>query len=122
MVNSIEDYSDNGSYGDVKVIEGKLMPMKQQTMELIIDSKTTLTITRISKTGREMPLDYFVQIGGAIDLSALKDELGSDNQASSDVEDDSDVRVDSHNVAQSGGSSKPNTDVEDAVNLLKSFF
>jgi len=116
MVQSIEDYSDNGSFGKTKVIEGKLMPMKQQTMELILNSKTTLTITRISKTGREMPLDYVVQIGGGIDLTALKEELGGESP--------SDLQADSDEVhaSESGGASNNDANVDAAVNLLKSFF
>ncbi|NOR57585.1 MAG: hypothetical protein GQ474_03585 [Sulfurimonas sp.] len=116
MVQSIEDYSDNGSYGNTKVIEGQLMPMRQQTMELIINSKTTLTITRISKTGREMPLDYVVQVGGGLDLTALKDELGGENQSEAKSSDEE------IHASGSSGSSNNDANIDAAVNLLKSFF
>jgi hypothetical protein len=116
MVQSIENYSDNGSFGKTKVIEGQLMPMRQQTMELIINSKTTLTITRISKTGREMPLDYVVQIGGGLDLTALKNEFGEDNKPESEVSDEP------IHASESSGSSNNDANIDAAVNLLKSFF
>jgi len=105
MVKSIKNYSDNGLFGNIKVIEGELMPMRQQTMELIINSKTTLTITRISKTDSEMPLDYVVQTGGGLDLNALKNKFADDGE--------SDAGDNSADAAKSGNA---------AVNLLKSFF
>lgn len=108
MVTSIEDYADNGSFGDIKVIEGKLMPMRQQTMELIINSKTTLTLTRISKTGREMPLDFVVTTGGGLDLMALKDKFDKDDE--------------NENKSESSRSSNSDANVDSAINLLKSFF
>ncbi|MDA3909305.1 MAG: hypothetical protein PF437_09450 [Sulfurimonas sp.] len=116
MVESIEDYSDNGSFGKIKVIEGKLMPMRQQTMELIINSKTTLTLTRISRTGREMPLDYVVTTGGGLDLMALKNKLGGENENESESSDDE------VHISESGGSSNNDANVDTAINLLKSFF
>lgn len=110
MIESIEDYSDNGSFGKTKVIEGKLMPMRQQTMELLINSKTTLTITRISKTGRESPLNYVVTTGGGLDLMALKNELGEDN------------KPEEVKASQPTESSNNDANIDAAVNLLKSFF
>lgn len=111
MVQGIENYSDNGSYGDTIVIEGMLMPMKQQTMELIINDKTTLTLTRISRTGRETPLDYVVMIGGGLDLTALKDKLGKGNKPKAKV-----------NKSSNTNSNTNDANVDAAVNLLKSLF
>ncbi len=113
MVQGIENYSDNGSYGKTKVIEGLLMPMKQQTMELIINDKTTLTLTRISKTGRETPLDYVVMTGGGLDLTALKDKLGESKKPASKVNKSSSANT---------SSSSNDANVDAAVNLLKSLF
>lgn len=113
MVQSIENYADNGSFGKTKVIEGTLMPMRQQTMELIINDKTTLTITRIARTGREMLLDSVVTTGGGLDLVALKDKLGEGKKSASKVKKRS---------SSSSSSSSNDANVDAAVNLLKSLF
>lgn len=104
MVNKIKNYSDKKKINGVQVIQGELLPMKQETIEYIINSKTSLTISRIKKNSKGVSLMKVVSSDGGLNLKKLQDNL------------------------QNVKASEPQTnkieevDVDAAMNLLKSFF
>jgi hypothetical protein len=103
MVEDIKNYKESKQNG-VKVISGILMPMNQETVEYLINSKTTLSITRIRKTNKEPSLTKVVSSGG-VNLNKLQASVASQ---------------------QTSSSKKPmkqeDVDVDKAVDMLKSFF
>ncbi len=99
MVKSIKNYTDNTSVQGCKLISATLMPMRQTTYEYIINSKTTLTISYI---GKRIDFKY---INGLVDLITLKKNLKVSKSAK-----------------KADKSITNDVDVDDAVNLLKSFF
>ena len=104
MVSGIKNYSDKKRINNVKVIQGELLPMNQETIEYIIDLKTSLTISRIRKNSKGVSLLKVVSSGGGVNLKKLQKSL--------------------KNVATSKSqkSKKEEVNVDEAVNLLKSFF
>ncbi len=106
-VDSIKNYSDKKRVGGVKVIQGELMPMKQETIEYIIDSKTSLTISRIRKNNKGVSLIKVVDSSGGVNLKKLQKSLKkSKSEEASKPKEDKEADV----------------DIDQAVNLLKSFF
>lgn len=103
LVNGIKNYSDNKKVNGIKVVYGILMPMKQETLEYIIDSKTSLTISRLRKTNKEPSLFKVVNSGG-VNLKKL--------QASAK----------SQKASKPESTKKEDVDLDKAVNMLKSFF
>ncbi len=115
MVSSIKNYS-KGSYGAIKSVEGELIPMQQQTLELFINDKTTLTLTRITKTGKEMPLSKVINFRsnrGGISLSELREQLAMR------VEKEEEEKASNPKPQRDLNSDE---DLNEAVNMLKSFF
>jgi hypothetical protein len=107
VVKSIKDYK-KGVMGTASYQYGMLMPMKQQTLDIIIDSKTILSITRIAKNGE---IDLISWTKRAIDLEAFKKATPKKETKSNNKNDDSDL--DKNNI---------NENVDKAVEMFKSFF
>ncbi len=103
MVEDIKSYSESKQNG-IKVISGILMPMNQETVEYIINSKTTLSITRLRKTNKEQALTMVVSSGG-VNLNTLQASIGTQKTSST---------------------KKPmkqeDADMKEAEEMLKSFF
>lgn len=103
LVRGIKNYSDGKKVNGIKVISGTLMPMKQETLEYIIDSKTTLTISRLRKTNKEPSLFKVVSSGG-VNLKKLQ------------------ISAKSQKASKSEAKKQEDADMDKAVNMLKSFF
>lgn len=103
VVDSIKNYSDDKKVNGVPTIYGILMPLQQETLEYIIDSKTSLTISRLRKTGKEPSL-YKVVSSGGVNLKKLQASAKSQKASKPQSEKKEDVNID------------------EAVNMLKSFF
>lgn len=103
LVSSIQEYSDNKKIDGMQVISGILMPMNQETFEYIIDNKTSLSITRLRKTGKEPSLSRVVSSGG-VNLKKIKATIASIN------------------TKKSPSHKEDKMDADEAVNMLKSFF
>ena len=106
-IDSIKNYSDKKRVNGVKVIQGELMPMKQETLEYIIDSKTSLTISRIRKDNKGISLIKVVDSSGGINLKKLQKSLKNQKTKES---------------SKPTENKEQEVDVDQAVNLLKSFF
>jgi len=106
-IDSIKNYSDKKRVNGVKVIQGELMPMKQETLEYIIDSKTSLTISRIRKNNKGVSLIKVVDSSGGVNLKKLQKSLK--NQKTKEA-------------SKPKENKEQEVDVDQAVNLLKSFF
>jgi hypothetical protein len=91
-IKEYEEYSQDG----LRHYYGILMPMNQETLDIIINENTVLTLSRRVK-GSNVSLKSFAQ---SIDLSALKSSVESTPQEKNEVK----------------------IDTDSAVNLLKSFF
>ena len=111
VVDSIQHYSDNKKVDGIQVVSGVLMPMNQETFEYIIDNKTSLTVSRLRKTGKESSLSKVVSSGG-INLKKLKSSVSSQNSSASKSTPNKDEDM-NKNI---------NQEVDKAVNMLKSFF
>jgi len=109
LVQGIKNYSDKKKVSGVKVIQGELLPMKQETLEYILDSKTTLTISRIRKNNKGISLIKVVSSSGGVNLKKLQSSLKSQKEDKT--------------KSNKSENAKPNDeDIDKAVNLLKSFF
>jgi len=95
VVEAIKEYKEYSRNG-LRHYYGILMPMNQETLDIIINENTILTLSRRVK-GSNMSLKSFAQ---SIDLSGLKSSVESAPQEKNEV----------------------NIDTDSAVNLLKSFF
>jgi len=95
VIESIKEYEEYSRDG-LTHYYGILMPMNQETLDIIVNENTILTVTRRVK-GSNVSLKSFAQ---SIDLSALKSSVESAPQEKNEV----------------------NIDTDSAVNLLKSFF
>jgi hypothetical protein len=100
VVHSIKNYK-KGVMGTASYRYGMLMPMKQQTLDIVIDSKTVLSITRIAKNGE---IDLISWTKRAINLDAFKKEVKKSKKEDSDTSQDI------------------NENVDKAVEMFKSFF
>jgi len=108
IVRSIKNHKQ-GVMGTASYEYGMMMPMKQQTLDIIIDSKTILSVTRIAKNGE---IDLISWTKRAINLDAFKKDAPKKEKAKAAKKDD-DSALDTE---------KLNNTVDDAVNMLKSFF
>jgi hypothetical protein len=95
VVSQIKDYESYSKAG-LKYYYGVLMPMNQETLDIIINDTTTLTLSRIKKANA-LDLKTFAN---AIDISALKESAKNSPKKSATSE------IDAHK----------------AINMLKSFF
>ncbi|MEA3523465.1 MAG: hypothetical protein U9R50_10890 [Campylobacterota bacterium] len=113
IVKSIQNYK-KGVMGTASYEYGMMMPMKQQTLDIVIDSKTVLSITRIATSGE---IDLISWTKRAIDLDAFKKDVvkkdTSTTKKSQDSKTEDDTAVDTENI---------NKTVDDAVNMFKSLF
>ncbi len=109
MVHSMKDYK-KGVMGTASYQYAMLMPMKQQTLDIVIDSKTVLSITRIAKSGE---IDLISWAKRAIDLDAFKKSPAKKETKKSQKSSNNDSDLDKNNI---------NENVDKAVNMLKSFF
>jgi len=115
LVTGIKNYSANKKVDGVKVIQGELLPMKQETLEYIIDSKTSLTISRLRKNNKGISLLKVVSSSGGVNMKQLKRSIKSSK--------DSKASESSENSSSSGEKNEnENKELDAAVNLLKSFF
>lgn len=103
LVSSIKNYSDGKKLDAMEIVSGVLMPMNQETLEYIIDEKTSLTITRLRKTGKEPSLSGVIS-SGAINLKKIKTSVASNKTSSSNSQ------------------AKEDMDADEAIDMLKSFF
>ncbi len=103
VVKSMKDYK-KGVIGTASYQYAMLMPMKQQTLDIIIDPKTILSITRIANNGE---IDLISWTKRAIDLDAFKKDAPKKQPEKSNNNDNSD---------------KINENVDKAVEMFKSFF
>jgi len=109
LVQGIKNYSDKKRVNGIKVIQGELLPMKQETLEYILDSKTTLTISRIRKNNKGISLIKIVSSSGGVNLKKLQNSLKS--------------RKEDKTKGNKSENAKPDDiDIDKAANLLKSFF
>ncbi len=109
VVRSIKNHKQ-GVMGTASYEYGMMMPMKQQTLDIIIDSKTILSVTRIAKNGE---IDLISWTKRAINLDTFKKDAPKKAKAKETKTDSDDSSLDSE---------KLNKTVDDAVNMLKSFF
>ncbi len=107
MVKSIKNHKQ-GVIATASYEYGMLMPMKQQTLDIIIDSKTILSITRIAKNSE---IDLISWTKRAINLKAFKKD--TPKKAKKQKTDSEDSSLDTENI---------NKKVDDAVNMFKSLF
>jgi len=110
----VKDYK-KGVIGSATYYYGLLEPQKQQTLDIIIDSKTTLSVTRIAETSeidliswakRTIDLDAFSE---SSESSAAKPEKKTETKPSK--QDDTSLDTDALNK-----------NVDEAVQMFKSLF
>jgi len=107
IVRGIKNHKQ-GVMGTASYEYGMMMPMKQQTLDIIIDSKTILSVTRIA-TNCEIDLISWTK--RAIDLDAFKKDAPKKEKETK--MDSDDTSLDTENL---------NKTVDDAVNMFKSLF
>jgi hypothetical protein len=110
-VQSVKEYK-SGVIGSHSYEYGIFMPMNQQTLDIVIDSKTVLSITRIASKGE---IDLISWSKRAIDFDAFEKEspVTKEQQQSHDDEDGEDTSLDKEKI---------NKNVDEAVKMFKSLF
>lgn len=97
VVSDIKNYKSY-SKGSVNYYYGVLMPMNQETLDIIVSNKVTVTLSRkVVNKRKELDLKTFANV---IDISALQEASKNAPQKSNEVD----------------------IDADKAMNMLKSFF
>lgn len=109
VVHSVKSHK-SGVIGSQKYEYGLFMPMNQQTLDIVIDSKTVLSITRIATKGE---IDLISWTKRAIDLDAFEKSAPAKKEHTKEHDDDKDSSLNKENI---------NKNVDEAVNMLKSLF
>ncbi|MEA1919466.1 MAG: hypothetical protein U9N52_06480 [Campylobacterota bacterium] len=108
IVKEIKNYKQ-GVIGTASYEYGMMMPMKQQTLDIVIDSKTVLSITRIAASGE---IDLISWTKRAINLDAFEKAPAPKKEKKADKAEE-DTSLDTENI---------NKNVDEAVEMFKSLF
>jgi hypothetical protein len=111
VVKSVKNYK-SGVIGSHTYEYGMFMPMNQQTLDISIDSKTVLSITRIASNGE---IDLISWTKRAINFDAFEKAAAEKKQEPKREKqhDDEDTSLDKEQL---------NKDVDEAVKMFKSLF